>query len=76
MNLLQHMDIYSMWINKLVNYFRHSNFVVAVYLNPFGWNFFPYLHTGSDPYCPDNSTNIIYSWLFLKIVLKVDDGSY
>jgi len=60
-----------------MNWLKHSGLDIHIRLNPFHWQWIPRLYKGSNREWPDCLYQSYHtSWLFLRIHLWIDDGSW
>lgn len=63
-------------MKEIISYIRHSNAVISIRLNPFTWNWLPHFGLYNDDTWPNNSKNLTFSWLGVRLVVSLDNGTW
>jgi len=63
-------------MKNIFNYIRYTNVTAILFLNPFSWKYFPTISTTSSREWYSPKFQLTLSWLFVKVAICIDDGSW
>ena len=63
-------------MKTILNYLKNSNLVIVIRLNPISWNLVPTCRRIKNQEWGQPTFQLVSEWLFLKIAIYIDDGSW
>ncbi len=63
-------------MKTILNYLKNSNLVIVIRLNPISWNLIPSCRNVKNQEWGQPALQLVSEWLFLKISIYIDDGSW